>query len=131
MFIGSRMHACIAALSQGVPTVGLAYSDKFRGVFESLGLERLVADLRALEAGEVVEIIDGALCGADQVRDYLARIMVDVRSSILGMLGPGPTSDGPAGTRAEKSAPSGTNGNQEAPAAPGARPELQNPVTHM
>ena len=37
-FVGSRMHACIAALSQMIPTVGLAYSDKFLGVFESAGV---------------------------------------------------------------------------------------------
>jgi len=37
-------------LSQGVPAVGLAYSDKFVGVFASLGLEQLVVDLRSAEA---------------------------------------------------------------------------------
>jgi polysaccharide pyruvyl transferase WcaK-like protein len=35
-FIGSRMHACIAAISQFIPTVGLAYSKKFRGVFRTI-----------------------------------------------------------------------------------------------
>jgi polysaccharide pyruvyl transferase WcaK-like protein len=37
-FIGSRMHACIGALSQGIPTIGVAYSRKFKGVFESIGV---------------------------------------------------------------------------------------------
>ena len=37
-FIGSRMHACIAAISQGVPTAAVAYSKKFHGVFEGVGL---------------------------------------------------------------------------------------------
>lgn len=35
-FIGSRMHATIGALSTGVPTVPLAYSRKFSGVFGSI-----------------------------------------------------------------------------------------------
>jgi colanic acid/amylovoran biosynthesis protein len=48
-FIGSRMHACIAALSQGIPTVGIAYSQKFKGVFDSIGLGEMVLDARALE----------------------------------------------------------------------------------
>ncbi|MGA8259078.1 MAG: polysaccharide pyruvyl transferase family protein [Arenicellales bacterium] len=52
-FIGARMHACIAALSQGVPTLGLAYSDKFAGVFETVGLRSCVADLRTLRAEEI------------------------------------------------------------------------------
>jgi colanic acid/amylovoran biosynthesis protein len=37
-FIGSRMHACIAALSQSIPCVGIAYSRKFAGVFDSVGM---------------------------------------------------------------------------------------------
>ncbi|OFY63420.1 MAG: hypothetical protein A3H98_14280, partial [Bacteroidetes bacterium RIFCSPLOWO2_02_FULL_36_8] len=45
-FIGSRMHACVAALSQGIPTVGVAYSRKFQGVFESVGFEDMVVDGR-------------------------------------------------------------------------------------
>jgi len=35
-FIGSRMHSTIGALSTGVPTVPLAYSRKFSGVFGSI-----------------------------------------------------------------------------------------------
>jgi polysaccharide pyruvyl transferase WcaK-like protein len=46
-FIGSRMHSCIAALSSGIPTVGIAYSKKFIGVFESVGVRELVVDARS------------------------------------------------------------------------------------
>jgi len=38
-FLGSRMHATIAALSSGVPTIPLAYSRKFEGVFGSIGYD--------------------------------------------------------------------------------------------
>ncbi len=47
-FIGSRMHACIAALSQGIPCVGVAYSMKFAGVFESAGIRDWVVDGRTV-----------------------------------------------------------------------------------
>lgn len=58
-FIGSRMHACIAAISQGVATAAVAYSKKFRGVFEGVGLETMVVDARSLEMDEAVHrIID-------------------------------------------------------------------------
>lgn len=53
-FVGSRMHACIAALSQCVPTIGLAYSDKFLGVFESAGVGKSIVDLRTTPTNEVV-----------------------------------------------------------------------------
>jgi polysaccharide pyruvyl transferase WcaK-like protein len=45
-FIGSRMHACIASLSQGIPTVAIAYSKKFIGVFDSIGSGDTVIDAR-------------------------------------------------------------------------------------
>ena len=45
-FIGSRMHACIAALSQNIPAVTIAYSKKFFGVLQTIGAESLVADPR-------------------------------------------------------------------------------------
>lgn len=58
-FIGSRMHACIAALSQGVPCVGVAYSDKFEGVFDSVGMRGWVVDGRqATNEQSVARILD-------------------------------------------------------------------------
>lgn len=41
-FIGSRMHATIAAFTAGVPTIPVAYSRKFSGFFGSLGYDVLV-----------------------------------------------------------------------------------------
>lgn len=52
-FIGSRMHACIAALSQGVPAIGLAYSDKFQGVFKTVGACDLVIDARIFDTDKI------------------------------------------------------------------------------
>lgn len=64
LFIGSRMHACIAAISQYIPTIAAGYSKKFFGVMQSLGLEACVADLRQLEQNNVTELIYNFL------RDY-------------------------------------------------------------
>jgi colanic acid/amylovoran biosynthesis protein len=57
-FIGSRMHACIAALSQGIPTVGVAYSRKFAGVFEMVGAADWVIDGRTQCAQEALNRIE-------------------------------------------------------------------------
>ncbi len=54
-FIGSRMHSCIAALSQGIPTVGVAYSKKFAGVFNLIGLGDMVVDARRLDSESALE----------------------------------------------------------------------------
>lgn len=56
-FIGSRMHACIAALSQGKAAVGLAYSKKFTGVFQTIGVEKCVIDMRQKDQREIIETI--------------------------------------------------------------------------
>lgn len=72
-FCGTRMHACIAGLSQGVPTVGLAYSDKARGVFEAAGAGSALVDLRRLEAEEVVKAVRDRLARRAELADSLGR----------------------------------------------------------
>ncbi len=53
-FCGSRMHACIAALSGGVPVVPMAYSRKFAGVFGTLGYSCLV-DCKTMSSEQIVD----------------------------------------------------------------------------
>ncbi len=53
--IGSRMHACIAALSQGIASVGVAYSKKFLGVFNAVGVGTLAVDARQVSLEELIE----------------------------------------------------------------------------
>ncbi|MCU1569979.1 MAG: hypothetical protein JWR33_720 [Naasia sp.] len=42
LVVSARMHAAVASLSSGVPTIGLDYLDKFCGQFEWYGMERYV-----------------------------------------------------------------------------------------
>ncbi|MGQ9778122.1 MAG: polysaccharide pyruvyl transferase family protein, partial [Thermodesulfobacteriota bacterium] len=56
-FVGSRMHSCIAALSQGVPCVGIAYSRKFEGVFDTVGMGDWVIDGRKVQNDEAISKI--------------------------------------------------------------------------
>ncbi len=84
-FIGSRMHACIAALSQGIPAVSIAYSKKFYGVMQSIGVEALVADPRKLEKEEIFNIIDKAYEQRDSIREQLTQTMPQVKEKVLGL----------------------------------------------
>ena len=86
-FLGARMHACIAALSQGVPAVGLAYSRKFAGVFESVGVPELVADLTKLGNEEAIGRVGDAFLHRDSFREELARAAAAARSAALGLYG--------------------------------------------
>lgn len=56
-FVGTRMHATIAALSAGVPAAIIAYSMKARGVFATVGLEHDVADARHLDDESLFEVL--------------------------------------------------------------------------
>ena len=85
-FIGSRMHACIAALSQSIPTVGIAYSQKFAGVLESIGTGHLVADPRQLTIEEILNIIDNVFAERKAIKSHLQEAMPKVRQDVLNVL---------------------------------------------
>jgi polysaccharide pyruvyl transferase WcaK-like protein len=72
-FVGSRMHACIAALSQQIPTIGVAYSKKFRGVFDSIGVGEWVIDGRDLTSEEAVNRCVSLFSERERLRLNLAR----------------------------------------------------------
>ena len=82
-FVGSRMHACIAALSQEVPSVGLAYSGKFAGVFNSVGLGETVIDLRTASLEEVTGSVLTALARRTELRATLAQTIPEVKRQVL------------------------------------------------
>jgi len=86
-FIGSRMHACIAALSQSIPAVGIAYSKKFHGVFESIGLGDCVADAyQCHRKSELLAIVEAAFKKRDQTRTHLDKVIPKIKANILEML---------------------------------------------
>lgn len=70
-FIGSRMHACIAALSEGVPCVGVGYSMKFEGVFDSVGMHGWVVDGRQVTTEQAVARVLELYRRRELVRDDL------------------------------------------------------------
>lgn len=84
-FVGSRMHACIAALSQGIPAVGIAYSRKFHGVFQTIGAESYVADPRELSGSEILAVIDRAYDRRAVIRGQLLETMARVKETVLGL----------------------------------------------
>jgi len=85
-FIGSRMHACIAAVSQHVPAVCIAYSDKFIGVMEAIGIEDMVADARRLSTNEILGIVAESYDRRAALRQQLAMKMPQVRKTVLNLL---------------------------------------------
>jgi polysaccharide pyruvyl transferase WcaK-like protein len=79
---GTRMHACIAALSSGVPTAAIAYSDKTRGVFGTCGVAEAVVDPRQLTTEAAV----AALWATWTARDAYRCILLDVLPGLQATL---------------------------------------------
>jgi polysaccharide pyruvyl transferase WcaK-like protein len=79
------MHSCIAALSQNIPAIGLAYSKKFYGVFDSIGLAECVADARYLDQDEILRKVHAIFEHRDQVRTQLSDITPHIRQDILSI----------------------------------------------
>lgn len=91
LVIGSRMHACLNALSVGTPAIPLAYSRKFAPLMADLGWSH-VLDLRGQTedvAAEIVRISSETDLkqAAERTRDRAARLLWSA-NSILSALGP-------------------------------------------
>ena len=84
-FVGSRMHACIAALSQNIPAVAVAYSDKFLGVMETVGVGALVADARKMSSEEILGVVNRAFEQRASLRRELQQKMPSIRQAVLGL----------------------------------------------
>jgi colanic acid/amylovoran biosynthesis protein len=82
-FIGSRMHACIAALSQCIPTLAIAYSAKFAGVLNPIGIDSIVADARMLEMEQILQVVDRAYTDRAITGRRLTERVPGVKASIL------------------------------------------------
>jgi colanic acid/amylovoran biosynthesis protein len=86
-FIGSRMHACIGALSQGIPTAALAYSKKFLGVFKTVGMESAVIDGRECDTAEALRWTRTAFENRDSIRDVLVQRVAQARKELFDTFG--------------------------------------------
>jgi colanic acid/amylovoran biosynthesis protein len=85
LLIGARMHACIAAVSQCIPAVCVAYSDKFLGVMGAIGVDSIVADARKLDEPQLLKFIGNSLDDRAAIREHLTRQMPEVKSRVMNL----------------------------------------------
>ncbi|MEQ8850311.1 MAG: polysaccharide pyruvyl transferase family protein [Phycisphaerales bacterium] len=67
----TRMHACIAGLSSGVPVCGIAYSDKALGVFESCAMGGELVDPRSVGTEDALDAALDSFRRRDETRARL------------------------------------------------------------
>ena len=105
-FVGARMHANMAALASGLPTVALAYSHKTHGIMAACGLSDLVLPIERLEEDTLLSLIRTALARRDTVKTELAEKVAAQRraaaanltaSSLLALCAPGKEDPDPYG----------------------------------
>jgi len=80
-FMGARMHACIAAFSSGVPVLPVAYSRKFKGVFGSLGYDRL-ADCKADDQATIMAAMNDLLDNHEAARQEVETAFGNARARL-------------------------------------------------
>jgi colanic acid/amylovoran biosynthesis protein len=71
IFIGKRMHANIAALSQNIPTISLAWSHKFYGLMQMVGQEKYIIDYRHLKYENIVDMINELWISRKKIKEEL------------------------------------------------------------
>lgn len=86
--VGSRMHACLNALSVGTPAVPLAYSRKFAPLLADLGWEHTV-DLRThadpVAAVRAAVALDGLDVAAKATRDRAQAMLRPAEDALRGL----------------------------------------------
>ncbi len=71
-FIGARTHATIAAVSSGVPTLAIAYSQKARGIWKDIfGHEQYLLPIADLSAASMADAFERLLRHEEAIRAVL------------------------------------------------------------
>lgn len=78
LFIGGRMHACIAAVSQCIPTIFLAYGIKHFGMAKHVGLEKYVTDGKNPEI--TLAIVQEAWQNKEKIKKSLNNRIIKIKT---------------------------------------------------
>lgn len=73
IFIGTRMHSNIFAMSQGVPVIAIGYLHKTLGIARTAGIERWVIDIDRIDDELLIDRLTHLWAERDQVRAHLEK----------------------------------------------------------
>lgn len=85
LFIAGRLHAGVAAMSQNIPTILLAYGHKHYGFARQAGLEEYVCDNSrgVIDADDIIAKVSQAWEQRETLSRVLARHMEIIRSKVV------------------------------------------------
>ena len=85
-FIGCRMHANIAAISQNIPTIALGWSRKYYGIMKRVGMENYVCNIENLNVEELKAKIDSLFSNGEQIQKKLTIKTKSEKTSALNAI---------------------------------------------
>ena len=83
VFIGTRMHSNIFALSEGVPCLVIGYMHKTQGIAEMVGMSEWVLDIGDVTSGALAEKLEGLWQERHVVRQALHRVLPSLAEQAL------------------------------------------------
>lgn len=98
LFLGTRMHSNIFALSAGVPTLAIAYLPKTQGIMEAVGLGEYVLGMDAAPA-DFREAFERLERNQEEIRDHLSRVVPELQAAIVTILADAVSQVLPSGER--------------------------------
>ncbi len=75
LFVGSRLHSNIFALTCGVPVIAIAYQDKTHGVMRMLGLSEWVIDINRITSKKLVELYRRLWDERERVQHHIQQVV--------------------------------------------------------
>ena len=83
LFIGTRMHSNIFALSMYVPTVAIGYRHKTKGIMEMLQMGKYVCQIDNLEFEDMVQKIEEVLANRENIQRHLKAAIPSLQKRAL------------------------------------------------
>ena len=71
LFIGTRFHSCIFALSMNVPTIAIRYAHKATSIMEMLDLDVYACDINTITMHDLISKIDKILAEREKIKGIL------------------------------------------------------------
>ena len=83
LFIGTRMHSNIFALSMGIPTIAISYENKTDGIMKMLGMSGYVLDIADLMLDDMISAIKMAVSNRNSIKQELERKIPEIENLAL------------------------------------------------
>ena len=80
LFIGTRLHSTIFAMSEFVPTIGLAYQSKTHGAFALLDLGDWVIDLAEVRFDNLSAMVEQLIAQRDTIQAHLKQQIPELQA---------------------------------------------------